>query len=276
MRKVEHLKARQAAENAAAKAETRDAARLPWPNRLKRQIARVGRVHTKVSNIRDHWHKLGARRTAERYGRVADEEHGLPFMLQNRRLARSASDRALGAQVQALTSALGPRLVLTPNRREGIGGNSQTCLCDAPVPKRLGDEWHDGPACGLSAPRDLVSANIVERIAFGTHHLDTAPGRGPSAASRQPEDAEGATARARESVSGPDGEATTAHPPVRAHAVPDTPGDASTSCDLMQGNTAGGHGLRRKARPVPIGPQPLAREPKPRTTHLRKHPASAG
>lgn len=197
LRKFEALKARQAQETRAAKAEGREACRLPLPGRLRRQIVRVGRVHTKVTNIRDHWHKLGARRTAERYARVAYEEHGLGFMLENRRLARTASDRSLGAQRQALASALGPRLVLTPNRRPGVGGNSQTCLCKAPVPKRLSERWHRCPACGLSAPRDLVSANIVELIAFGTHHLDTAPGRGTWAPPGEPKTAEGATARGR-------------------------------------------------------------------------------
>ncbi|MCE6957510.1 transposase, partial [Cereibacter sphaeroides] len=121
-------------------------------------------------------------------------------------------DRALGYQKQALASALGERLVPVPNRRPGVGGNSQTCLCGASVPKELKDRWHDCPACGLSAPRDVVSANIVETIAFGTNRL-RAPGRGSS-------DVEGATAASRESA------------PATDIASVRAPGEASTSRDL--------------------------------------------
>lgn len=256
-RKFEAHKARQAAETAAARAAGRMALRLPLPNRLKRQIGRVGKVHAKAVNIRDHWHKLIARRTADRYGRVACEDHGLAFMIRNRRLARRASDRAIAGQKQALAAALGPRFVLVPNHRPGIGGNSQTCICDAQVPKTLKDRHHDCASCGLSAPRDIVSANIVEMIAFGTTHLRS-PGRGSS-------DAEGANPMLRESAAGP-GSA-----PVRA------PGEASTSTSLSSGHTAGGRGLRRKARPAVIGSVPLTREPTRISKETdRKHPTSVG
>ena len=115
------------------------------------------------------------------------------------------------------------------------------------------------PECGISAPRDVVSANIAELIAFGTHKLTTAPGRGPI-------DVEGATPRSRESATG------TGDKPVRA------PAETSTSRDLRSNeNNVGGFGLRRKARPVPIDPVSLEREPKPHGhKKLRKHPASAG
>ena len=256
-RKFEAQKARQAEELRKARAEGREAIRLPLSNRLRRQIAQVGKVHTKASNVRDHWHKLGARRTAQRYDRVAYEKHGLGFMIRNRKLARAASDRALSGQEQALASALGSRLVLVPNRRAGIGGNSQTCICGASVPKTLKDRWHNCPACGLSAPRDVVSANIVEMIAFGTHSLKTAPGRGPT-------DAEEAILQARE-------DAPETGKPVRASV------ETSTSRDLWSDeNTAGGYGLQRKAKPGVIGLVPLAREPKPLDKILRKRPASAG
>lgn len=257
-RKFEIHKTRQAERGRAARAEGRPVERLALSNRLRKQIARVGKVHTKVVNIRDHWHKLGARRTEQRYDRVACEDHGAAFMIRNWRLARSASDRALSAQKQALASALGPRLVMVPNRRPGIGGNSQTCLCGASVPKALSERWHQCNACGLSAPRDVVAANIAEAIGFGTNKLTTAPGRGPI-------DVEGAMASARESAP------ATGGTPVRALLVASTSGnsrsDESTAC---------GHGPGRQARLDAIGPVPLAREPKPLDKTLGKHPALAG
>ena len=248
-RKFERQKKRQAKENAAARAEGRDAVKLPLSVRLRKQIRKVGKIHAKVVNTRDHWHKIGARRTEQRYARVAVEEHGANFMIRNRRLARSASDRALSKQKHALASALGPRLVMTPNRRPGIGGNSQSCLCGAAVPKLLSDRTHNCPACGLVAPRDLVSANIVESLAFGTSKITTAPGRGRN-------DVEEARASTRESAAAPD---------QRSDRASD---DASTSCFLSpNGKTARGHGQRRKARLDAIDRRSLAREPKPQEEH---------
>ena len=91
-------------------------------------------------------------------------------MIKNRRLAKLTSDRAIGNQKLALKSKLGPRYIEVSNRREGIGGNSQTCTCGAKVPKGLKERVHRCPECGLIASRDHVSANIVSLMAFG--HAD--------------------------------------------------------------------------------------------------------
>ena len=144
---------------------------MPYSNRLRAQIKVVAKLHTKVARVREYHHCKLASILSSRYRKVAIEEHGLQFMIQNRRLARSASDRAIAAMKHRIASKLGNRLLLTPNRRPGIGGNSQTCLCAAPVPKGLGDRGHVCPACGLVGPRDVVSANIVMQIAFGRNLL---------------------------------------------------------------------------------------------------------
>ncbi|MDY0270364.1 RNA-guided endonuclease InsQ/TnpB family protein [Trichloromonas sp.] len=141
---------------------------VPYSHRMQKQIRVVAKLHTRVFNVRDHHHKKTAAHLASRYHRVAVEEHGLQFMIRNRRLAKAASDRAIGNQKLLLKSRLGERYIPTSNRREGIGGNSQTCLCGASVPKKLSDRRHHCPACGLTGDRDHVSANIVQKIAFGT------------------------------------------------------------------------------------------------------------
>jgi hypothetical protein len=51
---------------------------------------------------------------------------------------------------------LGKRYIATPNQTEN-GGNSQTCICGAPVPKELKDRIHHCPVCGLTARRDHVA-----------------------------------------------------------------------------------------------------------------------
>lgn len=141
----------------------------PRSNRLQRAIVKVAKAHTKVERVREDTARKVARRIERTYSRVAVEEHGLLFLMRNRRLARASADVAIGKQKQALRSALGPgRYFEAANRRPGIGGNSQTCLCGAAVPKALSQRWHSCPECGLQGPRDQVSAVICQYETFGS------------------------------------------------------------------------------------------------------------
>lgn len=163
---------------AEAKAEKQPAPKLrdiPYSNRLKAQIRKVAKLHTKIDNIRAHHHKKNAAILSDKYRMVAVEEHGVQFMIRNRRQAKAASDRAIHKQKLALKSKLGPRYIPAPNRAEA-GGNSQTCTCGAAVPKELKDRIHHCPVCGLTAKRDHVSANIVTIIAFGCASLTLSRG----------------------------------------------------------------------------------------------------
>ena len=165
--------ARKAAHKA-LKAKDKDAPPLkemPYSNRLKAAIRKVAKRHTKVARVRDHFAKKNASIVETRCRRLAIERHSIDFMLKNRRTSLSASDVALGIQYHALASKLGPaRYQEVANRRPGIGGNSQTCLCGASVPKALSERWHHCPECGLEGDRDWISANIVQHMAFGTVH----------------------------------------------------------------------------------------------------------
>ncbi len=145
---------------------------LPLSHRLQRQIRRVAQCHTKVESTRRDDLRKAARRIEQQYRLVGVEEHGTEFMRRNRRTSRAVSDVAPGLFKQCLKHALGPdRYIGVGTRRPGIGGNSQTCLCGEPVPKTLQDRWHECPACGLSADRDEVSANIVMDMAVGYSNL---------------------------------------------------------------------------------------------------------
>jgi len=140
----------------------------PCSRRLQAQIRRVARIHTQVARVREHHHRRLAATLDRRYRRFAGEEHGVRFMLRNRKQARSAADRGLHALKRTLASTLGGRYAPVPNRRAGIGGNSQTCVCGAAVPKALDERVRRCPSCGLVADRDLVSANICQLLGFGT------------------------------------------------------------------------------------------------------------
>ena len=165
-RKKAYAEAVQAAKAAGAKPPKLK--EMPYSNRLKKQIMVVAKIHTRIENIRDYHHKKIASEIASKYSEFAVEEHGVKFMIRNRRQAKVASDRAIAKQKQLLCSKLGRRYHTTPTNRPGIGGNSQTCVCGASVPKTLKDRIHICPTCGLVANRDHVSANIIQLIAFGT------------------------------------------------------------------------------------------------------------
>ena len=45
------------------------------------------------------------------------------------------------------------------------------------MPKTLAERWHECPVCGLSAPRDVVSAQVIlqrARIARSRHNVEDA------------------------------------------------------------------------------------------------------
>ena len=65
---------------------------IPHSNRLKAQIKVVAKLHTKVDSIRDYHHKKNASLVASRYRKSAVEEHGVQFMIHNRKLANVAKD----------------------------------------------------------------------------------------------------------------------------------------------------------------------------------------
>jgi hypothetical protein len=67
-----------------------------------------------------------------------------------------------------LKRKVGDRYIETSNVRPGIGGNSQSSVCGAKIPKTLKERIHNGPARGLKGDRDHGSANIVKLKVFGT------------------------------------------------------------------------------------------------------------
>lgn len=161
-----------------ASGEVKSLADTPYSNRLRAAIRKLAKTHTKVANVRLDVARKNARRIEQRFSRVAVEEHGLQFMLRNRRLAKTTADVAIGLQKQVLKSALGTFRYFAATTRRPEGGNSQTCLCGQAVPKTLKERWHSCPACGLQGPRDQVSAIIVQHTSFGSLPKVSAPGLG--------------------------------------------------------------------------------------------------
>ena len=131
-------------------------------------------AHGKVFRQRnDFQHKL-SRKLVNRYGLIAIENLNIRNMTatakgtaeqpgrnvrQKAGLNRSILDAAWGLLFQKIAyKALNAgRIVRDPAARN----SSQECLCGASVPKTLKNRWHHCASCGLTGPRDHVSARVI-------------------------------------------------------------------------------------------------------------------
>jgi putative transposase len=93
-----------------------------------------------------------------RYGVIAIEDLNVKGLSRGM-LAQSVNDAGWNSFFQKLSykAEWAGRMLWQVDPR----GTSQTCVCGASVRKILADRWHDCPACGLSAGRDVVSAQVI-------------------------------------------------------------------------------------------------------------------
>jgi len=141
---------------------------FPRSARLVEAIRQLAKAHTKVERCRDYDQAKIAARLGKQYSQIALEDHGVQFMLRNRRLAKSTADRAIHKLKLRIDSTLGPARVLKVSTQDQQGnGNSQTCTCGSVVRKTLKDRTHVCAACGRTDDRDVVAADRVHLRAFG-------------------------------------------------------------------------------------------------------------
>lgn len=140
-------------------------------HRRRKGKQRVARLHEKVANTRKDFHHKTARALVQANDIICHEDLRVQNMVQNHALARAIHDAAWSQFIAILTSKAveaGRQIVAVDPR-----GTSQTCLCGAHVPKELADRWHDCPACGLSLPRDQVSAMLIKRLGHSRQAITT-------------------------------------------------------------------------------------------------------
>jgi transposase len=68
--------------------------------------------------------------------------------------------------------------ITCPSYGDGCKLSDTRLYCGEPVPKDLGERWHHCPRCGLSLPRDQVSAMLIK--ALGLEMLANNSGLGSS------------------------------------------------------------------------------------------------
>ena len=109
---------------------------------------------------------------AEHYGLIAVEDLNIKG-LSREILAGPVHDAGWNSFFVKLSykaASAGRELVKVDPR-----GTSQTCVRGAAVPKTLAERWHECPVCGLSAPRDVVSAQVIlerARIGCSRHNVE--------------------------------------------------------------------------------------------------------
>ncbi len=123
--------------------------------------AKVAKLHARIANRRrDYLHKASLS-IVKSYDIIVIEDLRIKNMVHNRRLAKSIYDAGWGQ--------FGGYIGYKAERHGKIHikvnpcGTSQECLCGTSVPKDLSVRVHQCPTCGLIAPRDLVSAKLIER-----------------------------------------------------------------------------------------------------------------
>jgi putative transposase len=142
-----------------AKRQQRLARRQRGSKRRAKARLLVAKAHRKTRNQRRDFHHKTARALVDRYALIAVEDLNIRGMVANHSLAKSINDAGWGTFLACLehkAEGAGVRVV-----RVNPAGTSQTCVCGARVEKALSERWHECASCGLSLPRDQVSAMLI-------------------------------------------------------------------------------------------------------------------
>jgi putative transposase len=140
------------------RAQRKVARRKKGSVRRRKAVLLLQKAHAHVKNQRRNFHHKLSRQLVNRYGLIAVEDLNVKG-LAGGMLAQSAHDAGWSqffSLIEYKAECANRRFVKRDPRR-----TSQECLCRASVPKTLRDRWHLCAACGLSAPRDHVSAQII-------------------------------------------------------------------------------------------------------------------
>lgn len=149
------------AERAFRVAQRRVARRQRRSNRRKKAVHLLQRAHVRLANQRADFHHKVSREIVNAYGRIAVEDLNIKGLARTR-LAKSIHDAGWRSFIDKLAykaESAGREFV-----KVNAAGTSQTCLCGARVPKTLSVRTHVCPECGFTAPRDFVSAVLIERL----------------------------------------------------------------------------------------------------------------
>jgi putative transposase len=158
---VENPRYSQRAHAKLRRAQRRVARRKRGGKNRRKAVVLLQKAHAKVKNQRTDFQHTIARKLVNAYGIISVEDLHIKGLASGM-LAKSVHDAGWSTFIMKLAykaAEAGRKLVYVDPR-----GTSQTCLCGTAVPKTLSQRWHQCPACGWSAARDHVSAQLISSL----------------------------------------------------------------------------------------------------------------
>jgi putative transposase len=146
-------------------AQRKVARRNKGSHRRRKAVRELQRAHEHVRNQRLDFHHKVAYMLVMMYGLIVIENLNIKGMARGM-LAKSVMDAGWGGFISILTykaEEAGRKLV-----KVDPGGTSQTCICGTRVEKELKDRWHECKSCGISVPRDHMSAQVILKLGLGS------------------------------------------------------------------------------------------------------------
>lgn len=143
------------------RAQRKVARRQKGSNGRRKAVQILQRVHERIRNKRSDFHHQGARKIVDSYGMISVEDLNVKGLSRGM-LAKSVNDAGWGQFLNILKGKA------EEAGREYIevnpAGTSQHCLCGVAVRKTLSVRTHHCDHCGLTMPRDQVSAILILRL----------------------------------------------------------------------------------------------------------------
>jgi IS605 OrfB family transposase len=142
--------------------QRRVARRKKGSTRRRKAVLLLQRAHIHVKNQRADFQHKESRLIVNKFGCIVVEDLNVKGLASGM-LAKSVHDAGWSQFLNVVrykAEWAGREFVQVDPR-----GTSQTCVCGEPVPKTLKDRWHLCPACGLSANRDHMSAQVIKQRA---------------------------------------------------------------------------------------------------------------
>ena len=158
------------AQDGLRRAARKVARRKKGSHRRRKAVQDLQRIHAHIRNQRADFHHKEARKLVNENGLIVVEDLNVKGLASGM-LAKPVNDAGWSAFICKLANKAeeaGRQLV-----KVNPSGTSQNCLCGTPVPKTLKERWHQcpNPECGLSLPRDVVSAKLILRLGLSLQAL---------------------------------------------------------------------------------------------------------
>jgi putative transposase len=148
----------QKAEAKLRRAQRKVARRKKRSNRRRKAVQLLQKVHFRIQRLRNEFQHKQSFKIIRDFGAIAVEDLNVKG-LAGGMLSKSVQDvgwASFFSKIAYKAESAGRTLI-----KVNPAGTSQTCICGATVRKLISDREHVCTECGLVAPRDFVSAQVI-------------------------------------------------------------------------------------------------------------------